>query len=133
MKQADANAVKLLPFVNSPAYNDPNYGEETVHASLPPSISSNLKFPQSYGLSKGDIQEIEYGGKPKNYKKFYFKQESVLATLNYIRGITTPIDSFVSEESREKVRSGATVFDIINFENYRNLYCFNNSEEFGRC
>ena len=54
-----------------------------------------------------------------------------MATLNYIRGITTPIDSFVSEESREKVRSGATVFDIINFENYRNLYCFNNSEEFG--
>ena len=70
-------------------------------------------------------------------KKFVFKDTSVLSTLNYIRNLVNPINDFRNDNTSlpvsvlRKEDPSYNIFDVINYENYKNLYCFTHIAEPG--
>ena len=65
-----------------------------------------------------------------NYPDAYYRQDTVIATLNYIRNIAAPIDLFSSVDKKTQT-DNFTLFDKLNVENFSFIYCFNNSTQGG--
>ena len=100
--------------------------DEIVLQDQPDSIlNSKFKYPTTKYIDDNDFGEQK---KRDLISKFTFKEESIISTLNYIRNLTSPINDF-TQNRIDNTRGGEyNIFDVINYENFKNLFCFTHVE-----